>query len=331
MNELGSSVNRENDWSPTVREPSLFARILGQALRGYARLAARYRLRGFWFVVRLARYLHFQRGLFSADLGPDSRFIFPLGDRYWSRYIIRITKSPYEPEIDWLLRRAANLSYAMLDCGANMGYWAILASSAAYGRHFVVAIEASRSNFELLLNNAHANGQRFRAVHRAITDTSGETVRLIGRAHAGRSLRADWHRKPSGVVEEVETITLDELADHYLPDRDWPPLVKLDVEGVEIEAMKGGRRLIEKGALIIYEDHAKETTHPATRYVMSLGDMEIWNLAADERLMRITSLDQLAAIKTSPLGGYNFFAYQRVSPWAKFFSGLDDDANGRTR
>ena len=159
------------------------------------------------------------------------------------------------------------------------------------------------------------------------TDTSGETVQLIGRAHFGRSLRADWHRKSSGVVEKVETITLDEAADRYLPYRDWPPLVKLDVEGVEIEAMKGGLRLIEKGAIIIYEDHAKETTHPATRYVMSLGEMEIWNLAADERPMRITSLDQLAAIKTNPIAGYNFFTYRRGSPWSKLFSSVDGDVN----
>jgi FkbM family methyltransferase len=327
VNELGSFVYPESEQCPTVREPSLFARILGQALRESARLEARGSLRGFWLVAKLARYLHFQRGLFSADLGPDSRFIFPLGDRYWSKHIIRLANSPYEPEIDWLLRRAANLPYAMLDCGANMGYWAVLASSAAYGQHFVVAIEASRSNFELLLNNAHANRQRFRAVHRAITDISGQTARLIGRPHFGRSLRADWQRKPSSVVEEVETITLDEVADRYLPKRDWPPLIKLDVEGVETEAMKGGHRLIEGGALVIYEDHAKETTHPATRYIMSLRDMEIWNLAADERLARITSLDQLAAIKTNPIAGYNFFTYRRGSPWGKLFSDLDDGAH----
>jgi FkbM family methyltransferase len=329
VNELGSLLYAESDRYPTVREPSLFARILGQVLRGYARLEARGSLRGFWLMAKLARYLHFKQGLFSADLGPDSRFIFPLGDRYWSKHIIRVANSLYEPEIHWLLHRAANLPYAVLDCGANMGYWAVVASSAVYGQHFVVAIEASRSNFEFLLNNAHANRQRFRAVHRAITDTSGQTVRLIGRSHIGRSLRADWHRKPSGIVEEVETITLDEVADRYLPVLDWPPLVKLDVEGVEIEAMRGGHRLIEGGALIIYEDHAKDTTHAATRYVMSLGDMEIWNLTANERLERIASLDQLAAIKTNPISGYNFFTYRRGSPWAKLFSDLDDGAEGR--
>ncbi len=330
MSELGSPVYPEGNRCPAVREPSPFARVLGQTLRGYARLEARYSLRGFRRAANVARYLHFRRGLFSADLGPDSRFIFPLGDRYWSRPML-FANAPYEPEIDWLLRLAANLPYAMLDCGANMGYWAILASSAAYGGHPVVAIEASRSNFELLLNNARANGQRFRVVHRAITDTSGKTVRLIGKPHFGRSLRSDWDRTPSGVVEEVETITLDEVVDRYLPDRDRPLLIKLDVEGVEIEAMKGGRRLIEEGALVIYEDHGKETTHPATRYVMSLGDMEIWNLAAGERLTRITSLDQLAAIKTNPIHGYNFFTCWRGSSWAKLFSDHEGGANGRMR
>jgi FkbM family methyltransferase len=331
VNELGSHVYPESDQYPTVREPSLFARILGQVLRTYARLEARGSRRGFRHVAKLTRYLYFKRGLFSADLGPDSRFIFPLGDRYWSKHIIRLANSPYEPEIHWLLHRAANLSYAMLDCGANMGYWAVVASSAAYGQHFVVAIEASRSNFQILLNNSQANGRRFYAIHSAITDTSGQTVRLIGSSHIGRSLRADWGRKPSDAVEEVQTITLDEVADRYLPNRDWPPLVKLDVEGVEIEAMKGGHRLIGGGALIIYEDHAKDTTHAATHYVMSLGDMDIWNLSTHERLERIISLDQVAAIKTNPICGYNFFTYRRGSPWAKLFSSLGDGANGKGR
>ena len=40
-------------------------------------------------------------------------------------------------------------------------------------------------------------------------------------------------------------------AEVYLPSQEHPALIKIDVEGSEIEAIKGARRLIEEGALFI--------------------------------------------------------------------------------
>jgi FkbM family methyltransferase len=53
------------------------------------------------------------------------------------------------------------------------------------------------------------------------------------------SLRKEWAPECSNSFEEVDTITLDELAEH-LPTTSHPPLVKLDVEGAEVDAMRGG-------------------------------------------------------------------------------------------
>ena len=302
-----------------VREPSAVDRLLGQVLRGHAKLVRRRGGGGgLGRTMALARRLRGGRGLYCVELDADSRFIFPLGDVYWTNALVR-RRFDFEPDIKWLLRRATDLPYVMLDCGANMGYWSILASSAAFGRHLVVAIEASRSTVELLANNARANGGRFRVVHRAVGSASGKTVRLWGTRHAGRSLRHDWTSDGNAMFEEVETISLDDAAARYFPDGARPVLIKLDVEGVETEALMGGHRLIGEGALVVYEDHGKDATHSATRYVLGLGEMKIWNLDPDERLIRIENVDQLGAIKTNPITGYNFFAYRQGSPWARLF------------
>jgi hypothetical protein len=132
------------------------------------------------------------RGLTSATLNEDARFIFPLNDEYWA-VGITVGKRLYEPEVDRLLRRAIDRPYVLIDCGANMGYWANLASSAPYGRHAAVAIEASRANYEILTLNVGANHGRFVALHRAILDRSGQRVRLYGQRHYGMSVRTDWH------------------------------------------------------------------------------------------------------------------------------------------
>ena len=90
-----------------------------------------------------------------------------------------------------------------------------------------VAIEAGKRNYDLLLNNARANGDRFRVLHRAVLDVSGKTVRLFGKMHAGLSLKSGWDRKDKGIdaFEEVESISLDDAAARYLPERDRPILI----------------------------------------------------------------------------------------------------------
>jgi FkbM family methyltransferase len=252
----------------------------------------------------------------SVTLNHDARFLFPQGESYWSA---DLGPANYEPDIDWVLRRASGRPYVMLDAGANYGFWSILTSSAPYGRHPTVAIEPSRVNFEWLVRNAIANRNRFHTLRRAVLDESGKRAILYGKKHYGLSLRKDWHPSDVDQSEEVETVTLDEVAGRYAPNRKYPPFIKLDVEGSEIGAIKGASGLIDEGALIGYEDHGKEPTHPVSRFVLALDGIDIWSVGPDQRATRITAIEQVAAIKIIPERGYNFFAYRRSSPWSSVF------------
>jgi FkbM family methyltransferase len=258
-------------------------------------------------------------GLTSAVLNEDATFIFPQSDNYWCPSVT-VGNGLYEPEIDWLMQRASDKPYAMLDCGANLGYWSVLASSAPYGRHAVVAIEASRANCEVLRRNAEANGDRFSTLHRAVHSRSAELVRLYGHRHYGKSLLRDWHPDSEGHIEEVETITIDDAADRYFPERRYPLLLKIDVEGSEIEAIRGARRMADEGALIIFEDHGKDPEHRVSQFVLALDGVEVWSLGPERRPTSITTVEQVAAVKTDPRNGYNFFAYRRSSPWSSIFT-----------
>lgn len=260
------------------------------------------------------------REVTSAALNEDACFIYPSNDEYWS-IGTTIGERLYEPEIDWLLRRAKGRPYGLIDCGANMGYWSVLASSAPYGRHAAVAIEASRANYEVLTLNAEANNGRFVALHSAVLDQSGQRVQLYGQKHYGMSIRSDWHPDSSAYFEEVETITIDDAAERLLPSPQYPALLKIDVEGAEIEAIKGARAMILQGALFIFEDHGKEPTHPVSRFVLAQGGIDIWRLGFDQTPFRITTIEQVAAIKQDAWRGYNFFAHSKTSPWASIFTG----------
>jgi len=249
-------------------------------------------------------------------LNADAQFVVPRNDGYWWPNTMR---GGYEPEIEHVLRRATDRPYDLLDAGANYGYWSILASSAPFGRHRVAAIEASERNFKCLVANAGANGGRFHALHYAVLDVSGETVRLYGKKHWGLSLRKDWHPADVAQYEDVQSITLDDVAGRLFPDRVYPAFIKLDVEGAEIEAIQGAGRLIGEGALVTYEDHGKEPSHRISRFVLSRDDLMIWFVGADNRMTRITSIEQVAAIKRDPILGYNFFTCRHSSPWSSLF------------
>jgi FkbM family methyltransferase len=259
-----------------------------------------------------------ERELIGVALGENAHFLYPRDDVYW-RPDNTTSVGLYEPEIDWLLRRAIDRPYALVDCGANMGYWSIVASSAPYGRHQAIAVEASASNYAILTTNARANNGRFATLHRAVHDTSDQRVRLFGKRHFGKSLRADWHLADSDQFEDVDTISIDDIARLYLADRQYPPLLKLDVEGAEIEAMQGAERLIGEGALLIFEDHGKQSGHLVSRFVLAQTSLDAWWLSPNQELRRITTIEQIAEIKREPRMGYNFFACERESPWASLF------------
>lgn len=296
------------------REPTAFARALASGLRAYGSRDD-VNWKRFTRLAKLAKAAHLRNGLARVQLGADSQFIFPLGDHFWHPVFLG---HKYEPPVEWLLQRAAKLNYAFIDCGANMGYWPSLLSGRDFSVNPIVAVEASRGNFEYLENNAHANGDRFVPLHRAISDVSGKKVRLYGKMHFGRSLVQDWNAGARDAqFEEVETITIDDVAAKYLSAHKGPVLIKLDVEGVEVAAMNGAKRALEAGALLIYEDHEKQERCEATAHLLGLGDMEIWHLGRDNALVPVTSLDHVNALKQS---GFDFFTYKRGTAWSKLFS-----------
>lgn len=294
------------------REPSAFARVLASGLRAYGSRDD-VNWNRFAKLAKLARAAHLKNGLTSVQLDSDTRFIFPLGDHYWHGVFLGRT---YEPVVDWLFRRIKDMPYSLIDCGANMGYWSLRVSGREFGAHKAIAIEASRSNFELLENNARANGERFTGLHRAISDQSGKILKLYGKMHFGRSLKSDWHKGADVHSEKVETITIDEVAERFLPGGGEPIVIKLDVEGVEVAAMHGGHKTIEAGALLVYEDHEKEAKHPASAHLLEMGDMDIWHLGRDMKLSKVKNLDQVAQLKAE---AHDFFAYKRGSRWADVF------------
>jgi FkbM family methyltransferase len=233
-------------------------------------------------------------------LNADTKFTFPIEDTYWVRLISNGFK--YEPEIERVLKKICNNDFTFIDAGANFGYWSCLMTSGEYGFHKTISIEPSLSTFFILQNNAKINGNRFITERMAIDDTSGKTVNLGGSGHASMSILSDKG-------EAVTTISLDDLLSKH--GVNGPIVLKLDVEGVEIEALKGANRALSEEALILYEDHGIDLENKVSAYLLNQG----WKLYDIEGATPIPlkTIAEVSAVKVDRGRGYNFAASN--TPW----------------
>jgi len=178
----------------------------------------------------------------------------------------------------------------------------VLVSSKPFGSHKAMAIEPSGQNFPKLANNAKINGNRFEAMKCAIGSARG-TARLSGTKYEAFSIAGD---QSDG--EEVPVLALDNLLDDGKVAANGKFLIKLDVEGVEIEAMKGGARLMQADSVLLCEEHGNDPAHTVSRYILEQTPLKL--IVFDphsNRLETVTDLSILDRIKVSTHIGYNVF------------------------
>lgn len=236
-------------------------------------------------------------------LNDDAVFSIPFADGYWSRLLNK--QHHYEEEIEIFLKSVADLKYSFIDCGANFGYWSVLVSSAPFGRQRTVAIEASPANAARLLANARLNGDRFVGINAAIGRDAGGFARITGHKHEALSA-VTLDRREEGAVNIV---SLDSLVVDQGLDLAVPTIVKLDVEGVEIDAIKGARNLMASHSVFICEDHGSDREHTISRFLMSETRMTVYVYDPSiARFVEVREFSTLDRIKRYSWVGYNVFA-----------------------
>ena len=86
-------------------------------------------------------------------------------------------------------------------------------------------------------------------------------------------------------------IALDNLIDDGKVAASGKYLIKLDVEGVEIEAIKGGTRLLQADSVILCEEHGSDRTHAVSRYILDHTPLHAVRLRpGSRRLEAVTEL-----------------------------------------
>ena len=246
-----------------------------------------------------------QKGMI--DLGGGVELSYPLDDFYWSRVADNIRA--YEPEMWLALDCLLDSGTLFIDCGANIGLWSCYAAMKAGDGRRVVAAEPGFKVFPYLLRNCRKNNLNFTVLRKAIWSRSGENkVFLTYEGHASSSLVEDASMKLLGRVS-VETISIDDAVDAAIADASAVSsiIIKVDVEGVECEAIAGAEHTLGRdNVLLIYEEHGSKLASPATELCLEKG-LNIYYYA-NGSMRPISGTQQAAALKKDCHKGYNFFA-----------------------
>ena len=180
----------------------------------------------------------------------------------------------YEPELQAAIRKWVEPGSTVYDVGANIGYLSLLLARRVGPKGQVVAFEALPANLERLHANLALSGMGnwVRVTSAAVIDGERPVRFLIGPSGGMGKAEGSAGRAEVTYLDAVivEGVSLDGL----VYQSGWPPpqVVKIDIEGGEVLALPGMRRLLmEARPLIFLEMHGPEAARVAWETFNSSG------------------------------------------------------------
>jgi FkbM family methyltransferase len=152
----------------------------------------------------------------------------------------------YEAEVQGALARHLSPGDVAFDVGAHLGFFTLLLSRLVGSDGRVVSVEAD----PFMGNNLEANLNRNDSENVAVVKAAAGTVAIERRFSQGAG-GGIGHLADDGDIAVAGT-TLDLLAERF----GKPKLIKVDVEGAELEVLEGGSRLLaEHHPILVVEVH----------------------------------------------------------------------------
>ena len=184
----------------------------------------------------------------------------------------------YEPELQAALRELIKPGAVIYDVGANIGYVSLLLAKAAGPEGHVYAFEALPGNVEQWRRNVALNGMEARlSLFAGAVTRSAEPVRFLVHASGGMGKAAGSAGRTAPYQSEISVpgISLDEFV--YGQGNPPPQVVKMDIEGGEVLALPGMRRVLaEARPLMLMELHGHESSQVAWETLTAAGYLIGW-------------------------------------------------------
>lgn len=178
-----------------------------------------------------------------------SLYVFP-NDKYVANYLLM--NHVWEPVETMIFKSEIKPGAVIIDIGANIGYFSILAGKLLQGDGKVIAFEPEPNNFRLLKRNIKLNKMEANVIplQLAASDTARKS-----QLHLSDSNRGDNRLAPSATEIFSKTTSVDcQPLDSYLNEK-YSALIpsisfiKMDVQGHETFALKGMKNILRSNDL----------------------------------------------------------------------------------
>jgi FkbM family methyltransferase len=162
-----------------------------------------------------------------------------------------IIRGELERPVQEAFRRLVSPGATVYDVGANIGFYSLLAARLAGPGGHVHAFEPLPTGARAVERNASLNGLETITVHEAAVGAgeSEATLLVVGEASWSHLSSTGTHVDTRG-EQPVRVVSIDGLVADGLPA---PDVVKIDVEGAELEVLDGMERTLRevRPALVI--------------------------------------------------------------------------------
>jgi FkbM family methyltransferase len=181
----------------------------------------------------------------------------------------RIALNKYEIYETAILLSQLNSQSVVVDVGANIGYYTLLAAKVAKK---VYAFEPDKETFEILKKNVEENNLKNVILFNKAVGNKNEKVGIEKNKDNYGDSRIQTPQASGQLPltgEPVQMVRLDDII------KEKVDLVKIDVQGYEIEVLEGMKKIIEKDKPIIFmeiEEKNINSLKPKYKYVWSIND-----------------------------------------------------------
>ena len=224
-------------------------------------------------------------------------------------------------ELNTIKNFSNNNKLILIDCGCNYGFYSFYTSSLS-SKNIVISIEASKNTSNEFIRNLKLNNiSNINFFNKAVSNIDDQNIIFY-------ESKNDWESSQThsnfeiNSKSEIKSIKIDSLLKKYTLEN-YSLIIKLDVEGNEVNAIKGAIDLIEeKNPLIIIEfskyifddtDNIDYLNSFLLKYDYSIYDTKKNKKNLSDVLLMIKNLKQ----KRKTIG--NFYLIKNSSNYLKTF------------
>ena len=172
----------------------------------------------------------------------------------------------YEPELQNAIEDFVKPGMVAYDVGANIGYISLLLARKVGLNGCVYSFEALPSNIDRLRTNVELNqlSGRIQLFQTAVIESQRPVRFLVGPSDGMGKAEGSFGRKEYAYESSLEISGTSLDAFVYDSGNPPPQVIKMDIEGGEVLALPGMRRLLtETQPLLLMELHGREAAQAA--------------------------------------------------------------------